>query len=142
MNNFSFKDKEPLFDAVETISKILPAMEGMIKTANFRVDRMLEQSLSPYIAATDLAEWLVKRGLPFREAHATIGKLVERSISEGKDLQSLVLEHQGLGEEAVAIMKKENIFTSKITHGSASLDKVGDQLLRFSKQISEDEKRL
>jgi len=136
------EDKEPLFDAVETISKILPAMEGMIKTANFRVDRMLEQSLSPYLAATDLAEWLVKRGLPFREAHAIIGKLVEISISEDKDLQSLVLEHQELGEEAVAIMKKENIFTSKITHGSASLDKVEDQLLRFSKQISEDEKRL
>ncbi len=60
------EDKEPLFDAVDTVSKILPAITGMISSATFQVEQMRTQALSPYLATTDLAEWLVQRGTPFR----------------------------------------------------------------------------
>jgi len=136
------EDKEPLFDAVETISAILPAIEGMINSATFLVDRMLAQASSPYLAATDLAEWLVQGGVPFREAHAVIGELVAKSLSEDRNLKSLVIEHEMLGEEAAALMEKDNLFNSKKTHGSASLAKLPDQVSRFRKKISEDENRL
>ena len=136
------EDKEPLFDAVETISTILPAIEGMIKSATFQIDRMLEQALSPYLAATDLAEWLVQGGTPFREAHAIIGELVAKSLSEDRNLKSLVIEHEMLGEKAAALMDSENLFNSKKTHGSASLVKLPDQIIRFENKISQDEKRL
>ena len=136
------EDKEPLFDAVETISTILPAVKGMISSSVFQVDRMLEQASSPYLSATDLAEWLVQGGVPFREAHTVIGELVAKSISEDKNLKSLVIEHEMLGEEAAALMERDNLFKNKNTHGSASLAKLPDQINRFKNKVSQDEERL
>jgi len=136
------EDKEPLFDAVDTVSKILPAITGMISSATFQVEQMRTQALSPYLATTDLAEWLVQRGTPFREAHAIIGELVARSISEGIDLQTLISEHESLGEEAVSLLDEENLFNSKQTHGSASLEKLAEQIVRFQNKIDADEGKL
>jgi len=136
------EDKEPLFDAVDTVSKILPAITGMISSATFQVEQMRTQALSPYLATTDLAEWLVQRGTPFREAHAIIGELVARSISEGIDLQTLISEHESLGEEAVSLLDEENLFNSKQTHGSASLKKLAEQIVRFQNKIAADEGKL
>ena len=136
------EDKEPLFDAVDTVSKILPAITGMISSATFQVEQMRTQALSPYLATTDLAEWLVQRGTPFREAHAIIGELVARSISEGIDLQTLISEHESLGEEAVSLLDEENLFNSKQTHGSASLEKLAEQIVRFQNKIAADEGKL
>lgn len=136
------EDKEPLFDAVDTVSKILPAITGMISSATFQVEQMRTQALSPYLATTDLAEWLVQRGTPFREAHAIIGELVARSISEGIDLQTLISEHESLGDEAVSLLDEENLFNSKQTHGSASLEKLAEQIVRFQNKIAADEGKL
>jgi len=136
------EDKEPLFDAVDTVSKILPAITGMISSATFQVEQMRTQALSPYLATTDLAEWLVQRGTPFREAHAIIGELVARSISEGIDLRTLISEHESLGDEAVSLLDEENLFNSKQTHGSASLEKLAEQIVRFQNKIAADEGKL
>ena len=136
------EDKEPLFDAVDTISKILPAVTGMISTATFQVKEMREQALSPYLATTDLAEWLVQRGMPFREAHAVVGGLVARSLSEGIALADLISMDENLGEEAVALLEAENLLNSKKTHGSASLEKLDEQIKRFEKRIVSDEGQL
>ena len=136
------EDKEPLFDAVDTVSKILPAITGMISSATFQVEQMRTQALSPYLATTDLAEWLVQRGTAFREAHAIIGELVARSISEGIDLRTLISEHESLGDEAVSLLDEENLFNSKQTHGSASLEKLAEQIVRFQNKIAADEGKL
>ena len=136
------EDKEPLFDAVDTISKILPAVTGMISTATFQVEEMREQALSPYLATTDLAEWLVQRGMPFREAHAVVGGLVAQSLSEGIALADLISMDENLGEEAVALLKPENLLNSKKTHGSASLGKLDEQIKRFEKKIISEEGQL
>ena len=136
------EDKEPLFDAVDTISRILPAVTGMISAATFQVEEMRQQALSPYLATTDLAEWLVQRGMPFREAHAVIGGLVARSLSEGVALEDLISMDENLGIEAVSLLEAESLFNSKKTHGSASLEKLGDQIQRFENKITSDEGKL
>jgi len=136
------EDKEPLFDAVDTISRILPAVTGMISAATFQVEEMRQQALSPYLATTDLAEWLVQRGMPFREAHAVIGGLVARSLSEGVALEDLISMDENLGEEAVSLLEAESLFNSKKTHGSASLEKLDDQIQRFENKITSDEGKL
>ena len=136
------EDKEPLFDAVDTVSRILPAVTGMISAATFQVEEMRQQALSPYLATTDLAEWLVQRGMPFREAHAVIGGLVARSLSEGVALEDLISMDENLGKEAVSLLEAESLFNSKKTHGSASLEKLDDQIQRFENKITSDEGKL
>ena len=136
------EDKEPLFDAVDTVSRILPAVTGMISAATFQGEEMRQQALSPYLATTDLAEWLVQRGMPFREAHAVIGGLVARSLSEGVALEDLISMDENLGEEAVSLLEEGSLFNSKKTHGSASLEKLADQIERFENKICSDEGKL
>ena len=67
------EDKEPLFDAVDQVRLALGALTGMIATATFVPERMQAAADAPELAATDLAEWLVERGMPFRDAHAVVG---------------------------------------------------------------------
>src|SRR3954447_21697494 len=92
------EDKEPLFDAVDQVSLALGALAGMIATATFDLDRMAAASSSPTMAATDLAEWLVAAGTPFRDAHAVVGALVRASLEPGApSLADLVAAEARLG---------------------------------------------
>jgi argininosuccinate lyase len=70
------EDKEPVFDAVDTLLLVLPAMAGLISTLRFHTQRLAEGAAAGYALATDLAELLVRRGVPFREAHEVVGHLV------------------------------------------------------------------
>src|SRR5204863_373158 len=70
------EDKEPVFDAVDTLELVLPALAGMISTMTVRVDRLAAQAPVGYTLATEVAEWLVRQGVAFRDAHEITGKLV------------------------------------------------------------------
>jgi argininosuccinate lyase len=70
------EDKEPVFDAVDTLLTVLPAMAGLISTLRFNTERIARSAPAGYALATDLAELLVRRGLPFRQAHEVVGHLV------------------------------------------------------------------
>ncbi len=84
------EDKEPVFDSVDTLEVLLPAFTGMIATLRFDTARMRALAPEGYSLATDVAEWLVKQGVPFREAHETSGALVRLAESRGEpDLAAL-----------------------------------------------------
>lgn len=83
------EDKEPLFDTVETLRDSLEVMAGAIATLEVRTERMAEAAADPMLLATDLAEFLVRAGVPFREAHEVVGKIVGHVTREGVDLRSL-----------------------------------------------------
>lgn len=83
------EDKEPLFDSVEQLEVLLPAFIGMIRTATFHGDRMRELAPQGFSLATDVAEWLVKRHVPFRDAHEIAGGCVKLAESKGIDLDGL-----------------------------------------------------
>jgi argininosuccinate lyase len=70
------EDKEPVFDAVDTLLLVLPAMAGLIGTLRFNEKRIAAGAAAGFALATDLAELLVRRGVPFREAHEVVGHLV------------------------------------------------------------------
>ena len=74
------EDKEPLFDALDQCRLTLAAMAGLLATAEFVPARMQAAADGPHAAAVDLAEWLVQRGVPFRDAHAVVGALVRQSV--------------------------------------------------------------
>src|SRR5690606_6266996 len=71
------EDKEPVFDAVQTLEVLLPAFTGMIATLRFNTERMAYQAPQGFSLATDVAEWLVKQGVAFRDAHEISGELVQ-----------------------------------------------------------------
>ena len=86
------EDKEPLFDTVDTLEAVLRVLPPMLETLTFRVDRMLHAAGAFYSTATDLADYLVRKGLPFREAHDIVGRAVREGIAQSKELGELSLE--------------------------------------------------
>jgi argininosuccinate lyase len=83
------EDKEPVFDSVDSLSLLLPAFTGMVSTLRFHTDRLVELAPQGFSLATDLAEWLVRYGVPFREAHEIAGACVRRCEELGVELWEL-----------------------------------------------------
>ena len=86
------EDKEPVFDAVDTVADALHVCAGMVRTMRVNADAMRAGSHGGFMAATDLADYLVGKGMPFRQAHAVIGHMVLSCEKQGRTLQSLSLE--------------------------------------------------
>ena len=129
------EDKEPLFDAVDTVRLTLLALDGMISTTTFNTEAMAAQAASPYAAATDLAEWLVARGLPFRDAHAVVGEKVRRALAGEGSLRELVAADPQLGAEAAALLEPGVSVTRRTTRGGGSPAAVADQIERFRARL-------
>jgi argininosuccinate lyase len=85
------EDKEAIFDSVDTVRLCLPALTGLIETMTVREERMAEAAAGGFTNATDLADYLVVKGLPFRSAHEVSGKLVRLCIDRGCALEDLAL---------------------------------------------------
>ena len=129
------EDKEPLFDAVDTVRLTLLALDGMISTTTFNTEAMAAQAASPYAAATDLAEWLVARGMPFRDAHAVVGEKVRRALAGEGSLRELVAADPQLGDEAAALLEPGVSVTRRTTRGGGSPAAVADQIKRFRARL-------
>ncbi len=129
------EDKEPLFDAVDTVRLTLLALDGMISTTTFNTEAMAAQAASPYAAATDLAEWLVARGLPFRDAHAVVGEKVRRALAGEGSLRELVAADPQLGAEAAALLEPGVSVTRRTTRGGGSPAAAADQIERFRARL-------
>ena len=86
------EDKEAVFDAIDTVKACLEVFDGMIRTMRFNRDRMYEASEDGYTNATDLADYLVRKGVPFRETHEISGQIVQYGIKEKKKLSELTLD--------------------------------------------------
>src|SRR4051812_49142096 len=122
------EDKEHLFDAVDTLGLALAAATGMVAGARFDRERMAAAAADELIAATDLADLLVKRGTPFREAHGVVAGLVRESVESGRSLAEVAVP--ALGEDAAAVLERSSWLESKVSEGGTSLARVREQLER------------
>ncbi|MDN6169171.1 MAG: argininosuccinate lyase, partial [Micrococcaceae bacterium] len=86
------EDKEPVFDATDTLELLLPAVSGMIATLDFNTERMADLAPQGFALATDIAEWLVRQGVPFRDAHELSGSAVRVAEARGVELWDLTDE--------------------------------------------------
>ena len=136
------EDKEALFDSVDTILSLLPAVDGMLETMTFNSERLNDLATSPYMVTTDIAEWLVLKGVPFRQAHALVAGLVQEALSTGESLKELVVGHELLGAEAAKFFDSDVIANIKSTHGSGSVKQLEDQLSLFEENIAMNKKNL
>ncbi|MGH9306397.1 MAG: argininosuccinate lyase [Acidimicrobiales bacterium] len=136
------EDKEPLFDAVEQVGLALGALSAMLATARFDVARMQAAAGTPAMAAIDLAEWLVEKGMPFRSAHAVVGSLVREGLERGVPLEELVAAHPDLGAEAAELLGPGVPVTRRRSPGGAGPDPVSVQMERFAARLETDARRL
>lgn len=86
------EDKEPLFDTVDTVKATLEVFREMLKEARFNRDRMREAALEGFLNATDVADYLAQKGMPFRQAHEVVGRLVRECLGRKKRIEELPLE--------------------------------------------------
>ena len=136
------EDKEPLFDSVDQIRLALAAIGGLLDSATFDLVRMADAADAPTAAAVDLAEWLVERGTPFREAHAIVGGIVRDSLERRIPMAELVESHPSLGSEAVALLGIGVAVTRRQTAGGTGPDQVAEQRKRFEQRLDADQQRI
>jgi argininosuccinate lyase len=133
------EDKEPLFDALDQITLALAAMAGLLASSTFNTDAMQAAADSPAAAATDLAEYLVTEGMPFRDAHAVVGRLVRESLDDGVPLVDLVVAHRALGPKAASLLEPGASVRRRTTRGGAGPTAVADQVVRFRARLAADQ---
>jgi argininosuccinate lyase len=135
------EDKEPLFDAVDQVERSLEALRGLMATVTFDTQAMARAADEPTLAATDLAEWLVQRGMPFRTAHELVGAVVRDSLQRRVPLVELVAAHPALGSEATALLEPGVPVSRRTSPGGAGPAAVAVQLERFASALRTDAER-
>jgi argininosuccinate lyase len=129
------EDKEPLFDSVDQLELLLPAMAGMVGTLNFQTERLAELASAGFTLATDLAEWLVRQGVPFRTAHRAAGACVRLAESRGVELaelseMELAAVHPELTIDVRRVLNVAGSINSRDSYGGTAPDRVAEQLQR------------
>ncbi|MEU4763275.1 argininosuccinate lyase [Actinosynnema sp. NPDC023794] len=135
------EDKEPLFDSVEQLELLLPALAGMIATTRFDTERMAVLAPAGFTLATDIAEWLVRQGVPFRVAHEAAGECVRVAEGRGVGLEDLTDEEfatisPALTPEVRSVLTVEGSIASRDAHGGTAPDRVSEQLKRLRDKVS------
>lgn len=136
------EDKEPVFDAADTLELLLPAFAGQIATLTFNTERMAELAPEGFALATDIAEWLVRQGIPFRVAHELAGEAVRAAESRGVELWDLTNEEyshisEHLTPDVRAVLSTEGSLNSRSSQGGTGPDAVAQQLDEFKRQLAE-----
>lgn len=135
------EDKEPFFDSLETVQLGLAAIRGVYSTLTFNAQRMRESADSPYAAATDLAEYLVSKGMGFRDAHAVVGSLVRQSLDNGEPLADLVRGDEHLGADALYLLDPGVSVTRRTTPGGGGPGPVTVQRSEIADRIDHERRR-
>ena len=134
------EDKEPVFDAADTLELLLPAVSGMIATLTFNTARMAELAPQGFALATDIAEWLVRQGVPFRVAHELSGEAVQLAESRGVELWDLTDEDYAgisphLTPKVRSVLSTEGSLNSRSSQGGTAPEAVQAQLTELKAQL-------
>ncbi|HMJ73386.1 MAG TPA: argininosuccinate lyase [Solirubrobacterales bacterium] len=127
------EDKEPLFDAVDTVESCLDATEGMLAGIAFDRERLEDASGDEMLAATEIADLLVRKGVPFREAHGIVGGLVRDAVDSGRSLSELRPEElrersEQLDDSFYEVLKRESWLESKRIEGGTGSAAIAEQI--------------
>jgi argininosuccinate lyase len=136
------EDKEHLFDAVDTLEMCLQAARGMLGGIAFKRERLLAASADEMIAAVDVADMLVRRGVPFRQAHGIVAGIVREAVESGRTLSDLTPEElrhhsEALDDEYYSVLAQTSWLESKVSEGGTALDRVREQLAHARASLEE-----
>ncbi|MBX6377236.1 MAG: argininosuccinate lyase [Clostridia bacterium] len=127
------EDKEAVFDAVDTVEAVLEALAGALETLRFRRRRLEEALRGDFANATDAADYLVRRGLPFREAHAVVGQAVRLCLESGRALEDLTPEEWRrlsplVGDDIREVLSPRAVVAARRSEGGTAPERVREQL--------------
>ncbi|AZA13474.1 argininosuccinate lyase [Corynebacterium choanae] len=133
------EDKEPIVDSVNQLKLLLPAMTGLVETLVFHPERMRELAPKGYTLATDLAEWMVRQGVPFREAHEASGACVRIAEAAGIELDELTDEQLAsvdprLTGEVRQYLTLDGAVNARLTYGGTAPQRVAEQCHRVEQR--------
>jgi argininosuccinate lyase len=136
------EDKEALFDATDNLELCLEVAAGMLRGIVFDRERLAEAAGDEFLGATDVADLLVRRGMPFREAHGVVGELVRHAMDEGKSLAEVTPEELAsfselLDDEYYEALRAERWLETKVSAGGTATERVGEQLARAREALAE-----
>jgi argininosuccinate lyase len=123
------EDKEPVFDTVDTVSASLAIMAELLENMRFNTERMAEATQTGCMTATDLADYLVLKNVPFREAHGIVGRAVASCLEKGCELPDLTLAELAafspvIGKDVYEVLSVEGSVNSRISIGGTALQRV------------------
>jgi len=141
------EDKEPVFDSIDSLEVLLPAFTGLVRTLEFDVERMADLAPQGFSLATDVAEWLVRRGVPFRVAHEVAGACVRRCEELGVELHELSDDDYAalspdLGPEVRSALTVEGALAARSGRGGTAPERVREQLAEVVARAEELRARL
>ena len=136
------EDKEPVFDAIDTVEMCLPVFAAMLDTMTVRTDNMRKAAGHGFINATDCADYLTKKGMPFRDAYTVTGHLVAQCTAQGKTLEELTLEElkavSGLFEADVYdALNLENCMAMRASYGGPAVSETTRQIGEIEQFVQE-----
>jgi argininosuccinate lyase len=141
------EDKEPLFDAVDTLSACIDIYIRMLPTIRFNQERMYEAASTGYQNATDLADYLVNQGMPFRKAHSVAGQAVAHALDEGKELHELTLQKlktfsKLIKKDIFNLLKPESLVNRRSSAGGTSAENVRKAISKATARLDAEMERL
>jgi argininosuccinate lyase len=133
------EDKEPLFDTIDTVKGSLKIFADMVREMKINADVMLQAAAEGFSNATDVADYLVRTGMPFREAHEVVGKSVRYCIDQGKKLEELTpAEWQGfsdkIGDDIYAAITLEASVNARNATGGTALERVKAEIEQLKRE--------
>ncbi|MSO78794.1 MAG: argininosuccinate lyase [Acidimicrobiia bacterium] len=131
------EDKEPLFDALNTLSLSLVALRGVFETLEFLTEPMQHAADDATTAATDLAEQLVREGMPFRDAHAAVGSIVRDAAESGQPFADAVAADGRFGPDVSAVFEPGETVRRRTSPGGAGPEPVREQLVAARARLAE-----
>lgn len=139
------EDKEPLFDSIDTLALVLPAFAGMVATTTFDRARMAASASTGFSLATEIADFLVRTGIPFAQAHEAAGRCVQLCEESGRELHELTDSefsaiHPSLTSEVRKVLTVDGALASRTTFGGTAPKNVESQIAQLDSKISISEK--
>jgi len=136
------EDKEHLFDAADTLDLCLQAATGMLSGISFSRERLAGAAADEMIAAVDVADMLVRRGVPFRQSHGIVAGLVREAVDSGRTLseltpQELTRHSEALDDEFYAVLSQHAWLESKVSEGGTALARVREQLAHARAELDD-----
>ena len=134
------ESQEPVYDAVDTVTASLAIMAELLANMSFKTDKMAEATQSGCMTATDLADYLVMKNVPFREAHGIVGRAVAFCLEKGRELPDLTLEELSqfsdtIEKDVYKVLGIEGSVNSRVTVGGTGLIRVEEALIAAEKQL-------
>lgn len=139
-NKDNQEDKEPLFDTIDTVRGSLRAFADMVPALQVKAENMLAAARQGFATATDLADYLVRKGLPFRDAHEVVGKAVQYASEQGCDLADLKLDElqafsKIIDQDVFEVLTLEGSVASRNHYGGTAPDQVREQVKQLRSEL-------